>query len=552
MGSIFDLGVDDVIIMIMMDISKMEGISAVHWVESNRIVLANGDTYTFEQRPYLIGPLSSVSRLKCVRKARGLGFSETLILWSIHGTSQGVYRQGVQYVFPTETAMREFVQSRFNVVLRRNAWLRAIVRDTDTTYFKRVGESNLFMNGGVLTTNIEGLQKETMTFRSKQVDCAVIDELDMFDDANDVVGSALTSMKNSPTKSVIAISNPSIPNYGIDRLFQGSNQNYWYRQCKSGCGTLTCPDKEFPDLIDKGGCHCVKCGSNLVYRGRWIPDRPERGSLTGIRSQDWEGYHISDLNAPNDDPYSILDQYRDKSEANLEKLYKFSLGLPFMPKTSSLSLTEVYDCCGIKPEYDRFEGPAAMGVDVGGSSGFYVVIGYRTGRDSYEVVRTDCLESFEDVVLLGYKFGVKSCVCDMLPEVTGARRFQKNSGLRVWLCLYPAAAIPLEEAVWDEERRLVKVSRNFICDTSHRIIAENKVILPRRSRKLEEFAKQYIVPVKIKGKNNLFKYESFGRDDHFRHAMNYFLLASKRTAARTLTVRSGLLTVTQTDTQRYI
>ena len=504
-------------------------VSPVHWAQSSRIILANGDIYSFEERPYLITPLESRARLKCVRKARGLGFSETFILGSIHGTSNGVYTQGVQYVFPTETAMREFVQSRFNVVLRRNPLIRAMVKDTDTTYYKRIGESNLFMNGGGLTTSIEGMQLETMTFRSKQIDLAIIDELDMFDNANEVVKSALTSMKNSLNKAVTAISNPSIPNYGIDKLFQKSNQMFWYRQCKSDCGTLTCADKEFPNLIDKEGCHCKKCGSLLVYRGLWKPDYPERKDLYGIRSKDWEGYHISDLNAPNDDPYSILEQWQDKSDMNQEKVNKFSLGLPFMPRTSKLTLMEVYDCCGIYPEYDRFDGPAAMGVDVGSSSGFHVVIGYRTSKDSYEVINVDKVETFEDVVLLGHRFGVRNCVCDMLPEPTYARKFQKEAGFTVWLCLYNTTN-PVDETVWNDDNKTVKVYRNYIFDTSQRMVAEKRIKLPRRNAKIEEFAKQYVVPVKIpdvKRQGNVFKWFSPSVNDHYRNTTNYFLLAAK-------------------------
>ena len=158
-----------------------------YWVEGMRIVLANGEIYSFEKRPYLITPLDSQARLKCVRKARGLGFSETFIQDCIHGLSHGIYNQGVQYVFPTETAMREFVQSRFNVILKRNSGLRRIVQDTDTTYYKRVGRGNLFLNGGSLTIVIEGLQKESMSFRGKQIDKGLIDELDMFEQANEVI-----------------------------------------------------------------------------------------------------------------------------------------------------------------------------------------------------------------------------------------------------------------------------------------------------------------------------------------------------------------------------
>jgi hypothetical protein len=392
--------------------------------------------------------------------------------------------------------MRKFVQSRFNVVIRKNPMtLGKLVKDTDTTYYKRVGDSNLFMDGGGLTRTIESLQSESMTFRGTQVDKAVIDELDMFDGADEVVQSALTSMMNSEVKAVTCLSNPSIPNFGIDALFQGSNQMYWFRECS--CGELTCPDKEFPDLIDKEGCHCKKCGKVLGFRGMWIADYPQRNDLYGTESKDWEGYHISDLNAPKVEPITILDAWNNKNEASQEKVYKFSLGLPYMPKSNALTLAEVYYCCGIYPEHDKNQGPTAMGVDVGGTSGFHCVIGYRTGKETYEVIRTECVENFEDVAVLGYRFGVKNCVCDMLPEPTYARKFQRGVGFRVWLNLYNTTN-PVDEVVWVNDDKVVKAYRNYIFDFSHRVVSEGLVKLPRRSRKMEEFAKQYIVPVKIR------------------------------------------------------
>jgi len=535
------------------DSETMSSLSPVHWVESSRIVLANGDVYSFKDRPYLINPLETRSRLVCVRKARGLGFSETFIQKSIHGLGHGIYRQGVQYIFPTDTAMREFVQSRFNVILRRNPLIRSMVKDTDTTYFKRVGEGNLFLNGGSLTISIEGMQKESMAFRGKQIDIAFIDELDMFEDANEVVKSALTSMMNSPTKAVTAISNPSLPNYAIDKLFQESNQMFWYRQCQS-CGALTCPDKEFPDLIDKKGCHCIKCGGLLTFRGKWIPDYPDRNDLEGTESKDWEGYHISDLSAPMVKPYSILEAYKDKSDSNQEKVHKFSLGLPFMPKTNSLTLAEVYYCCSYMPAYESYDEPSIMGVDVGSSSGFHVVVGIRTGKDDYQVLYVDKVQSFEDVTLIGHRFRVKNCVCDMLPETTSARRFQKEAGFRVWLNLYNTTN-PVDEITWDHDDRTVKTYRNYIFDFSMRVIADKRVKLPRRSSKIEEFAKQYIVPVKIQDvrRPGNFKYFSPSSNDHYRNSMNYFLIAAQISrVTRPYGASTRKAQFVQNDTQRYI
>ena len=506
-----------------------DAVSAVHWVESTRIVLANGDIYSFAERPYLINPLSTEARLVCVRKARGVGFSETFILKSIHGLGKGKFKQGVQYVFPTETAMREFVQSRFNVVIKKNPLLKRMVLDTDTTYYKRVGEGNLFMNGGVLTASIDGSQKESMSFRGKHVDMEVIDELDVFEDANRVIGMAEGNLKNSKNKMMVAIANPTVTNYGIDKLFQKSNQMFWYRQCKS-CKELTCADKEFPNLIDKEGCHCAYCGGLLGWRGRWIPDRPERNNLYGIRSTDWEGYHISDLNLPNDDPYSILQMYKDKSEANQEKVHKFSLGLPYDAKSNSLTLTEIYErCSSYVCESQKDDGPTIMGMDVGPSTGHHVIIGIRTDRDAYRVLYIDCLESFEKAIEVGHRFNVRNCVVDMDPESTSCRRFQKEAGFRVWLNRYNWSN-PLEEIAWNHDDRTVKTYRNYIFDESHRIIVEKKLTLPVRSRKIEEFAKQYTAPYKKKRENKRgieYYYHSRSDNDHYRNAMNYFLIAAK-------------------------
>jgi hypothetical protein len=511
----------------MVNIDKSYSIiNPIHWIEESNIVLANGDTYSFDKRPYLMAMFMSKARLKCIRKARGLGFSETEILGSIHGLYSGRYRQGVQYVFPTDTDMRKFCQSRFNIVINRNRCLKDLVIDTNTTNYKRIGEGNLFLDGGGCNRMIEGLQAESMTFRGTQVDKAVLDELDMFDDANSVVESALTSMKNSEVKEVTALSNPSIPNYAIDGLFQISNQNFWYRLCQ--CGELTCPDKEFPDLIDKQGCHCKKCGGLLMWKGIWKPDYPNRNNLYGVRSTDWEGYHISDLNAPHEDPYSVVEKFKDKSDMNLEKLYKFTLGLPFMPRTNALTLAEVFNCCGYQPEYENYPDQTIMGVDVGSSSGFHVVIGLRIGKDEYQVLRVDRLQGFEDVTLLGHRFHVKNCVCDMLPETTAARKFQKEAGFRVWLNLYNTTN-PVDEITWNQDDRTVKTYRNYIFDNSQRVVGDKRVKLPRRSSKIEEFAKQYIVPVKIQDKTkttNVFKYFSPSTMDHYRNAMNYFLIAS--------------------------
>ena len=94
--------------------------SPAAWVESRDIKLANGDIFSFRDRPYLIRPMSSGARKKCVEKGTGLGWSETFIQESLWGCIVGKYRQGVAYIFPNDTEMKTFVQSRFNTLIRDN------------------------------------------------------------------------------------------------------------------------------------------------------------------------------------------------------------------------------------------------------------------------------------------------------------------------------------------------------------------------------------------------------------------------------------------------
>jgi len=221
--------------------------------------------------------------------------------------------------------------------------------------------------------------------------------------------------------------------------------------------------------------------------------------------------------------------YNDKSESNQEKVHKFFLGLPYDASSNSLTLTEIYERCSTYlSEEVRYDRPAIMGMDVGPLSGHHVLIGIRTDRDAYRILYMDRLESFDDAIALGHRFNVKNCVVDMDPESTSCRRFQKEAGFRVWLNRYNWSN-PIEEVAWNPDDRTVRTYRNYIFDRSHSIIVEKKVSFPMRSRKIEEFARQYIAPYKKKRESKRgieYYYHSRSDSDHYRNAMNYFLIAA--------------------------
>ena len=75
-------------------------------------------------------------------------------------------------------------------------------------------------------------------------DMLVFDELD--EATPDAKSLAKERLAHSDYKRIIELSNPSIPNYGIDEAYQLSDQRHWTIRC-DGCGTWTA----LPNLMTK-------------------------------------------------------------------------------------------------------------------------------------------------------------------------------------------------------------------------------------------------------------------------------------------------------------
>ena len=81
---------------------------------------------------------------------------------------------------------------------------------------------------------------------------------------------------------------------------------------------------------------------------------------------------------------------------------------------------------------------------------------------------------------------------------------------------------------------MVSVCRTEIMDTSHRlVVTPGNLVLPRRSPEIIEFARQMCSPFKVeelnkKTKQMVYRYRKTNDPDHFRHCLNYFLLAGNK------------------------
>jgi hypothetical protein len=511
-------------------------VSAGYWANFYRIKLQTGEFSFYPHHPYQKEPMESKSRRKCFIKATGGGFSEMEILTDLHGMKYKKYPLGVLYMLPTNDDVIEFSKSRFNPLLLANRQeIGRFIQKTDTASLKKIGSAFLYIRGARLTQKVgmDSESEESAKLRSIQVDKGVFDEYDLMDE--EVPAKVRGRMGHSLVKEEVYISNPTQTDFGIDRMFQQSDQRHWFRKCTS-CGEWTCAELSFPNCVKtksngKGYIACDKCGKELLIwsgigTGEWVAKFPANSDYMA-------GYRWSQLTSVFNDPAEILNEFINPPEGNLGDVYRLRLGLAYSSKEEKLRKEDVLACCGRDIMPLNHTGPCAMGVDVGKIK--HIVIGIRTGHDRYEILYVARYENFNDIHDLARRFNVKSAIIDLRPYEDEARQFQKQERFKIFLAEYFDAQ--MQEVVWNEGTGTVKIHKTSIFDTSHRLISSGHIRLPRQCPEIEQFTVQCCNCAKFEEKNKrtkqvVFRYRPTGDlkiGDHYRSALNYFLLAAGST-----------------------
>ena len=512
-----------------------EEVNPAFWAtESNKIALQKG-FYTFKGREYLVEPMSSTMQRLAMMKGTQGGASITVMLLCLWGMIFKHYERGVLYLFPTATDVREFSQAVLNPLLASNRhalgrFVKSAKGGSDTTTLKQVNGANFFMRGAGLKQIVDGQVGEATALKGISCDMNVYDEVELMDP--DALAKARGRLGASDVAREIFIGNPGIPGYGIDKIFQESDQRYWFRKCLH-CGTWTCAEESFPDCVKirkdgTGYIGCMKCGKEVFVRdGKWVPKYKEN-------SDHMHGYRWSQLTSPPKDPGLILADFLNPPENNLADVYRIQLGLPYVNAEERLTTGQVYSRCGPFVMGNSDPGPCSFGLDVGKTC--HLVIGKRIGKKQFEIVKVARLPGdgdWSEISKMIMRFNCKSGVIDIRPYEATARQFQKAHAMRIFLCQYDENST--SDKSFNIKTGIVKVNRTEICDATHNLVAEDGLLtLPRKDTpEIREFAKQVCNPAKSLETNKRTRqsvYRYLGTEDHYRHALNYFLLAAEKSA----------------------
>jgi hypothetical protein len=353
---------------------------------------------------------------------------------------------------------------------------------------------------------------------------------------------------HSDYKRVIELSNPSLPDYGIDESYQLSDQRHWTLKCPH-CGAWTALDQEFPKKLgqevriilprkDGTGYYraCPKCQGELdLDQGEWIADYPGRPI---------HGYRISQLFSSKVDPGEILQEYRLTRYP--DRFYQLKIGIPWADLERRLDVGTVLSRCSDSVMLDAAEPRTwghAMGIDTGLAL-HVVILKPEYAKDQLETYKAHRLvhlavcHEFSELDGLMKRFNIQRCVIDGLPETHATREFAKRFRGQVFLNFFVEGQ---RGAIhWDRDTLTVNVNRTEALDASRAAVREKKLILPRQTPIVEEFARHMAADAKVLDEDEetgakKYRYIKTGTD-HFSLAFTYAWMAAERERGPRVTV----------------
>jgi len=476
------------------------------WAEKTPVIL-DGRPFSFRKHEYLVAPYADDHPHMVEIKAAQMGLSTKAILRAMYAARYRNFR-GILYLFPSRTDVTEFAKGRIDPLIEDNPdTLGRWLQETDSANIKQIWNCFLYLRG----------MKSRVGLKSIPVDFLVFDEMDEASPA--AVDMAMERMSHSEFREVLKLSNPTLPDYGIDKAFQETDQRFWHVKCLK-CGEYTCFEETFPDcLLEIGGRAiraCRKCKAEVNPSiGEWVAKHP---GVTGKR-----GYHYSQLFSHYVDPAEILHQFRTTN--NLTEFYNLKLGMAYVEATNRLSVQEVLALCGNEGIASSDPGPCSMGVDQGKL--LHVVIGKREWGRAGKIVHVGEYKAWEELDRLMKVFNVSRCVVDALPETRNARAFAGKHKGKVFLSYY--SEHQQSGYKWNDGDLTVHSNRTESLDASHVEIQFARVALPRECDIIREFAEHCANTAKkleedAETGSKRYVYVRLG-PDHFRHALNYEAMA---------------------------
>ena len=450
--------------------------------------------FRFTYHPWLREPMDSGASFTYSMKAAQVGFTEACINYALYTLDQ--LKRDVLYVLPTTKNASDFSKARFNTALKNSPYLAAIFTDTNSIELKQAGSNTLYIRGSRGDSNLKSIPVSTL----------VLDELDEM--SQRAIALALERLSGQRHKKVWGISTPTLPNFGIHKLYLTSTQEHFTFKCPR-CSRRT--ELVWPDCIEIIGEHvtdprcsesflkCKECGGKLIHEEKpeWLKYAQWQPTNSN-GNPDVRGFHVSQLYSFTVSPGELAVSYFRSfgDEAAAVEHHNSKLGLPFIGDGAKVTDDDIEHCIRNHTK----DAPRPL---VGGDR--LITLGCDQGKINYVEVTEWFIEELtndlnvaahakvlwegtfyeEDWAFLDglmREWQVLHAVVDADPQIMEARRFARRFPGYVSLCRFRRGPTAKEISVAndDDGAPIIHVDRtNWFSAALGRFRSPRRIELPR-------------------------------------------------------------------------
>lgn len=514
------------------------------WSERHR-VMGNPfpGPYSFEHHPWAREVHDSLAAYTVAMKAAQTGITEVGINRAFY--TLDMLKRDVLYVLPTTLAAGDFSTARFTSALSLSPYITKLFAGaTNKVQLKSTGPNTLYIRGSRGKTNL----------KSVAVSELILDEMDEM--SKEAIGLAFERLSGQTEKHLLAISTPTVPKWGIHKLYLESTQEHFTFKCPC-CGRQT--ELIWPDCIEIIGesvsdprCHesflkCKECGGKLIHETKsdWLKGGKWQATSHQASSKESRGFNINQLYSSTVSPGEIVIQYHRGlgDEAAAQELHNSKLGLPFVGAGAQVTdemIDFAVECGGhlttdMRPRTSA--GIRTLGCDQGKTNWVSVVDWTLTRGYEFDIQASaigkllwfGCFSEedwgYLDEIMREWQ--VHAAVIDLDPQVNEVREFCRRFPGCSWGCRYRRGQTAKELTISDEETGapLATVDRSAWLSCSLGKIKCNppRLLLPRDlSQQYRDHLKSLCRSYKKDNLgNSVAEYLTVGGDDHFAHSLNY-------------------------------
>lgn len=434
--------------------------SPLAWILFNKMLNENQQILEFKDHRFMIDIYADDHPDIVCKKSAQVGYSVMAILkclWMLK------YKKlNIIYVLPTNNVVQDFVKPKVDPLISSNPAISAEVGN-DSVSQKKVGDRFIFFKGGFS-------QRDAISITG---DVLVIDEFDRMP-SMEVVNTFDSRLQASKEPRRWRFSNPSQIGFGVDSLYNSSDQQHWLITC-SRCNHVCYIDFEKPTVTDPWKNHyvdrerviyaCGKCDQEVSDKdrrnGEWKPKYPGRKR---------RGYWINQMMAPWVSAQRIMEQYE---ESSIDFFYNFVLGKAYTPSDMIVDRAAILRACAPSTIAKR---NVVIGVDQNVNNQIWVAM---TPEGIFAYGKYESWEEIERLKLM-YKAVV---VMDPNPYPTKPKQLADKYN-DVYLCYFKQQE-GMHIVKWNG--KVVYADRTRLLDLIANEIVEAKLLFRQRPSELEEY-----------------------------------------------------------------